>query len=180
MAALTGIFTTASSRKRYVKTIMTSIPARINNRKIVYLDIVDDLREFNALPLNKWILFVIEDDIMNPVLPFFASLCIEKDVVYVCSAGKACSEMDDLFDMEMVNREMEGKYIPEWIQNDDDVLMTTWHEDFDEGFCFATTVAGYNDIPITDVVVVNLTKQKYLRKIEELTQRINEGWAPSY
>lgn len=158
---------------------MILIPTRINNRQIIYLDILDDLRELSALSLGNWVLFVIEDDKDNPVLIPFAGLCIEKDVVYVCCAGKACSEIDDLFDMEMVCRIIDGNYVPRWFKSEEDILMTTWHHDFDEGFWFAAMAAEYDAIEITEVVIVNLTKQVYLQRIEELTKRISEGWGPS-
>ena len=65
---------------------MTSIPTRINNRQIHYLDILDKLDYLSAMTLKIWILLVIEHDMTNPILLYLAALCIEKDVIYVCSA----------------------------------------------------------------------------------------------
>jgi hypothetical protein len=124
------------------------------------------------------VLFVIEDNIHNPVLAQFADLCIDKYVLYVCAAGKACSEVDDLFDFKMVDREQAGGKLPSWYQSDDDVLMTSWHHDFDEGFWFALTTANYENLPIEKVVVENLTSDSYLPKIQRLTEKIAEGWLP--
>jgi hypothetical protein len=157
---------------------MTLIPTIINNRQIHYLNISENLDSLNLMTLKNWVLFVIEDDSSNPILSSFASLCIEKDVAYVCSAGKACSEIDDLFDMEMVIRKIYKKYIPNWIKSDDDILMTTWHYDFDEGFWFVSTQTELDNIDITDIVVVNLTKNNYQQRIELLSKRISEGWVP--
>ena len=84
---------------------MTDIQETINDRNILYLDIHQDLRELEAADLKNWVLFVIEDNIHNPILGQFAEMCIDKDVLYVCAAGKACSEVDDLFDFKMVDRE---------------------------------------------------------------------------
>ena len=68
--------------------------------------------------------------------------------------------------------------LPSWYQSDDDVLMTSWHHDFEEGFWFALTTANYENLPIETVVVANLTEDVYLPTIQRLTQKIAEGWLP--
>lgn len=113
---------------------MIVISETINNRKILYLDIQQALQQLQAADLKNWLLFVIEDKIHNPVLGKFADLCIDKDVLYVCAAGKACSEVDDLFDFKMVDRKMADGKLPSWYQSDDDVLMTSWHHDLKKDF----------------------------------------------
>lgn len=158
---------------------MTAITETINDRNILYLEIHQDLQRLDALDLKNWVLFVIEDNIHNPVLGQFADMCIDKDVLYVCAAGKACSEVDDLFDFRMVDRKMADGKLPSWYQSDDDVLMTSWHHDFDEGFWFALTTANYGELPIETVVVANLTRDNYLPTIQRLTKQIAEGWLPN-
>jgi hypothetical protein len=160
-------------------TSMTAIPNTINDRNILYLDIQQDLQPLEAANLKNWVLFVIEDNINNPILGQFADTCIDKDVLYVCMAGKACSEVDDLFDFKMVDREQTGAKLPSWYQSGDDVLMTSWHHDFEEGFWFALTTANYESLPINTVVVANLTGDNYLPIIQRLTKKITEGWPPS-
>lgn len=151
---------------------------KINNRQILYLDIGNDLDEFSAAQLTNWVVFVICDDITNPLLTPFASNCIDKDVLYMYAAGKVCSEIDDLFDWEMVMRKLEGGKLPGWHKTDEDVLMTSWHHNFDEGFWFVATVTEYDDYLIDTVLVANFTGENYLPKIEQLTRQINEGWLP--
>jgi len=158
---------------------MTKVLGTINNRQILYLDVEDNVDEFALMPLKNWILFIIEDDDRNPILYSFADLCIDKEVLYVCATGKACSEVDDLFDMIMVMREIEGQKLPSWFKTDEDVLMTSWHHDFNEGFWFATTLASYENFTIDSVLAANLTKQNYLPQIQDLVRKINEGWLPS-
>ena len=157
---------------------MTSITETINNRQILYFDIDDNLEDFISISLSNWILFVIVDDIDNPILNSFAELCIDRDVLYVCATGKACSQVDDLFDTIMVIRELEGKKLPSWLTTDQDVLMTTWHYNFGEGFWFATTQATYEDLLIEYVLVVNFTNQPYFQRVQHLTKKINDGWLP--
>ncbi|HZH64554.1 MAG TPA: hypothetical protein VEY10_06635 [Flavisolibacter sp.] len=159
-------------------TSMTAISETINNRKILYLDIQQELQQLESAELKNWVLFVIEDNIHNPILGQFADLCIDKDVLYVCAAGQACSEVDDLFDFKMVEREQAGGKLPSWYQSHDDVLMTSWHHDYDEGFWFALTTANHENLPIETVVVANLTRVSYLPTIQRLMEKIAEGWLP--
>jgi hypothetical protein len=158
---------------------MTVLSKTINNRNILYLDIKDDLQEFEGLDLKNWVLFIIEDNIKNPILRRFADLSIDKGVLYVCAVGKACNEIDDLFDFSMVGRKQTGGKLPSWYQSEDDVLMTSWHHNFEEGFWFATTTANYEHLSIGTVLVINLTNDNYLPIIKSLTKRIIEGWLPS-
>ena len=157
---------------------MTLLPQKINNRRIFYLDIHQGFDNAITIDLKNRVLFIIADGIQNPDLSPFAEWCIDKDVLYVCAAGAACSEADDLFDMAMVIRELEERQLPSWISSTEDILMTTWHHDFEEGFWYATSMATYEEYPIEMVVVANLTKKDYLPLIRELSSRINKRWLP--
>ena len=143
------------------------------------MSIQESLEELKAYKLSNWVLFVIGDNIHNPVLGEFAQVCIDKNVLYVCAAGRAGTGMDDLFDMEMVLREIEGRQMPAWYRSKDDILMTSWHHDLDEGFWFCTSLTSYEDHPIDTVLVVNLTAADYLPRIEDLALRIVNGWQPA-
>jgi hypothetical protein len=158
---------------------MILIPDIINNRKILYLEIKDDLQELANINLKNWVLFVIEDDATNPILWPFAELCIVKELLYMTATGKACSKIDDLFDEVMLTREFQGRNTPSWMTSSEDVLMTTWNYNFDEGFWFITTVANYEDFPINTVVVANMTSNDYLPVITDLAKKIAGGWLPS-
>lgn len=157
---------------------MHLIPQAINNRKIFYTNIKDNLQELENLSLKNWVILVIEDDILNPLLTLFADLCIDKSVLYMMATGKACSEVDDLFDEQFVSRELKGIKLPFWYTSDDDVLMTAWDYSLEEAFWFITTTANYEDYKIENVVVANFTFVDYLNQIEHLTNKIINGWLP--
>jgi hypothetical protein len=151
---------------------MTILPQTINNRKILYLDIGDNLTEFKAIEFTNWVVFVIEDNYDNPILRDFAELCIDKNLLYMHATGKVCSEIDDLFDLLMIIREQEGGQLPTWMTSEDDVLMTSWDYDFDDAFWFITMAANYEEHVIDTVLVANLTKTNYFPKIQELAKKI--------
>jgi hypothetical protein len=150
----------------------------INNRRILYLDIGKDLTEFEAIDLSNWVLYVIEDDAKNPVLFPFTSLCLKKNVIFVGVAGKACSIVHDIFDETIVGQEIDGLELPDWMVSEEDVLMTTWHHDFAEGFWFITSVADYDDLLIDTVLVANLTGADRSSEVAQLVIDINNGWLP--
>jgi hypothetical protein len=157
---------------------MILVPSAINNRDVFYLQLKNNLAELKTAELSNWVVFVIADDINLHFLDAFADLCIEKDVLYVCAVGQACSQVDDLFDMNMVMRDIEERPKPSWFRSDEDVLMTTWHHKFEEGFWFCTTQTTYEVHLIDTVLVANLTEKDYLPKVIELTKLISEGWLP--
>ncbi|MFT3911461.1 MAG: hypothetical protein QM737_18705 [Ferruginibacter sp.] len=157
------------------RNFMTLLLDQINKRKIIYLDIRDDISEFIKMDLINWVVFVIEDNINNELLRLFAETCIEKNVLYMHATGKACSEVDDLFDFIIVEREVNGGKLPLWMIAEDDVLMTAWDYDFDDAFWFITNTAYYGEHLIDTVIVANMTNDNYLPRIQDLAKKINSG-----
>ena len=87
-------------------------------------------------------------------------------------------EVDDVFDLIMVLRkEVDGK-LPKWMVLEDDVLMTAWDYNVEEGFWFITMAANYDNHPIDTVLVANFTNENYLPQIQDLTAKISSGRMP--
>jgi hypothetical protein len=158
---------------------MIEVPHKVNDRRILYMDIADDLKEFAGMTLTNWMVFVITDESKLHIMEPFAELCIDKGVQYMCATGKAGSAIDHIFDIAMVMRQIEGRPLQLWYTKEEDCLMTTWDEDFEEGFWFATSAAFYDDLIMETVVVVNFTTESYYDKIVRLSEQINSGWLPS-
>jgi hypothetical protein len=145
----------------------------VNNRQIHYITKAQYSDLSASLPDSNWMLFAIADQQQIPFLDALAKTCLDKGVLYICGAGKSGSQVDDAFDIEIVNRKIEAN-------NDDyeDTPMTTWNNNFDEGFWFATTVAYNQLLPIETVVCINLTDHDYQDRISDLIHKINSGWLP--
>ena len=157
---------------------MQIVQGTINDRKVLYFDIKDNLNEIEKIELESWGTYVIADDVSHPLLVRYAEMAIDKNLLYMSATGKVGSEIDDLFDSLIVQRENEGMNLPIWYRDKDDVLMTTWHDDFEEGYWFITSVARYEDFPIKAVVVVNFTQISRFEEIQDLTVRIRSGQFP--
>jgi hypothetical protein len=152
---------------------MTPSLGIVNKRQILYLSQAQYPDLSALLPDSNWMLFAIADREQVPLLDALAKTCLEKGVLYICGAGDSGSQIDDAFDIEIVNRKIAAN-------NDDydDTLMTTWHNNLEEGFWFATTVAYHDTIPIDTVVSLNLTEHDYQDRISDLINKINSGWIP--
>ena len=150
----------------------------INNREIFYCDIRNDFSEIESFPSKNWLLFAIADRDQLGGLSSFAEKCLDRDVLYICGAGEACSEIDDAFDFVMVDRKLAS--LNRDLTQDDfhDSPMTTWHHDFDEGFWFSVAAAYHEKELIDKVVVANLTAKNYEFRIKELLEKIRAGWLP--
>lgn len=98
----------------------------------------------------------------------------------MCATGKACSIVEDIFDETLVELKVFEQKLPSWMTTEDDVLMTNWHHDFEEGFWYITSVASYNDVLIDTVLVANLTEVDHSQHIEDLITNINKGWLPKH
>lgn len=148
------------------------------NRHIFYCDLENDLNKTEEFPTKNWLLFAIADKAQLDLLYSFAERCLDRNVLYICGAGEACSEIDDAFDMVVVDRRSTD--LNKDLTQDDfkDTPMTTWHYDLDEGFWFAVTTACHEKESIKQVVVANLTEKSYERYIKDLVERIDAGWLP--
>ena len=156
---------------------MLVFPDKVNNREILYSNIAKNKVDFSKTDLKNWVVLVIEDDIKNTSLQAFENFCIEKNVLYMHATGKACCEVDDLFDWISIQRQEQGKF-PSWMIADKDVLMTSWDYNLEEAFWFITTAANYDNHVIGTVLVANMTSTSYTSLIQELITRINSGWLP--
>ena len=150
---------------------------KILSKRIFYLNIQKDLSQFMNATLNNWVLYVLADNPKLSILDAFAESCIDKDVLYVCTAGNAGSEIDTLFDLNIVMREIDGRKMPSWY-GEDDTLMTSWHAELEEGFWFATNVSFNDRLPVEPVLVVNMTDDNLQSIIADLTRKISSGWIP--
>jgi hypothetical protein len=151
----------------------------LNDRNILYCDVGSDLAKTGEFPTANWLLFAIADKGQLELLYSFAEKCLDRGVLYICGAGEASSEIDDAFDFVVLDRKLASLKRDLTEDDFDDSPMTTWHNDFDEGFWFAATTAYHEKEAIGHVIVANLTQESYEFRIKDLIAKINSGWLPS-
>ena len=152
---------------------------RINRRKIYYVQIRNNSEWKSSLPKNDWVGFTIANKEDEELVPPAVKICMDKNITYTCSAGTLAQWTEQYFDEEFVGRAIDYEIRTKKEFNYESTLMTTAHENFSEGFWFATTLAHDPNVEIDKVVCLDFTKRKVKKHLTELIERINNGWLPS-
>jgi len=127
------------------------------------------------MPTENWLLMAIVDNKATTILDEIARKSIDRDVCYVCCLGEQGEKLHDTFDEIITIREVEieNAHLPDFD------IMTTWHNDFEEGVWFATFLAWDEEQEIKTVFCLDAGRESSEEKIVELIVKINEGWVPS-
>ena len=152
---------------------------KIENRKIYYIQIRNNLKWIKAVPKRVWIVFTIANEEDEELIPKIVKECLDRNVSYSCSAGNYAKMTEEFFDEEIawrgVKQEMKTK--KEFDYNFSPV--TTAHKNFGEGFWFATTLANDDKFDIDKVICLDFTRKKVKKNLKNLIHKINRGWLPS-
>ncbi|MEM6719046.1 MAG: hypothetical protein AAF611_07020 [Bacteroidota bacterium] len=152
---------------------------RIRKRKIYYVQIRNNSEWKSSLPKNDWVAFTIANEEDEELIPSLVKVCIDKNVSYTCSSGTLAHKTENYFDEEIawigVDYEMRTKQKFDYEKSP----ITTAHNNFGEGFWFATTLAYDDNFDIDKVVCIDFTKRKVKRHLINLIEKINNGWLPN-
>jgi hypothetical protein len=151
----------------------------IRDRRILYTNIRADQNWSKALPTDKWIVFTIADDIDRELINEAVELCLDKLVCYICCAGRLGSLTELIFDEEIVKRAIQGETQTGKPHDYEFSPMTTSHNNFSDGFWFATTVAYDNYKDINTVVCIDFTTKGVKGHLAQLLTKINNNWIPA-
>ena len=150
-----------------------------NNRQVYYLSVVNRANWAGLLPSDTWLAIPIADNKDKRLIGEIAHACLENKVTYICSLGKECEWVHDWFDEAILLRRIKLG-LPISLPDDFEYEpMTTWHNNFNQGFWFALTSAYDDYIEIDKVVCLDLTKTGYKEQLTNLLSKINKGWLPS-
>ena len=152
---------------------------RINRRKIYYVQVRNNPEWKNSLPKNDWIVFTIANKEDEELVPPAVKICMDKNVAYTCSAGTLAHWTEQYFDEEITGRALDFELRTKKKFDYEFSPVTKAHQNFSEGFWFATTLA-YDGFKETDkVVCLDFTKRKVKKHLIDLIEKINTGWLPS-
>jgi hypothetical protein len=144
----------------------------LNEREIVYIKYDLEQPWFKCFPNSEWLLFAIAEKDDTNILNEINRHAIDNNVVYVCSVGNKCEFFHDVFDDDIVIRDVENEYLPQH------QIMTTWHQDFDEGFWFALSAAFGDGPEIKKVICLDISNGDFRQQLRELIEKIGTGWLP--
>ncbi|MES2617400.1 MAG: hypothetical protein V4613_05950 [Bacteroidota bacterium] len=136
----------------------------INDREIITVKYTTEENWIKNVPQSNWLCILVHNNRQRTYLDEVISKIIDNDVCYVCTVGQSCEKTHDLIDEEIVFREVdiEKSHLP------NHHIMTTWHNDFDEGIWFALFAAHHDEVSIDKVVVLDMTDGIELNRIEKL------------
>lgn len=142
--------------------------AFLNDRKILTVEYSTEKNWFSQLPDKDWLCVLVVNEKPRRYIDEVISKILAKDVCYVCTIGKQCELVHDLIDDEIAFREVEieNRYLP------NHEIMTTWHNDFEEGIWFAIFAAYDNKITINKVIILDMTDGVLMPRIEACISKI--------
>ena len=162
---------------------MMEILGQVNSREIQYINIRFHPNWSEQLFFKSWVAFTVADIQDRELLNEVTMKCLDKGVLYTCSAGQLASETEDYFDQEIVWREVQVEESTGIQADYDKTPMTTFHSNFSEGFWFSTHLANptINDenLKVDSVVCIDFTSAGVKQYLIELIKKINSGWLPS-
>lgn len=150
----------------------------IDNREIYYINVKDDVTWNAKLPFDNWCAFTVVNADGRELIDEIVSRCLDNNVCFACSSGELAEETELAFDMEVVLRTLEQENRSGVISDYEHALLTTAHDDFNEGLWFAAVAATTGDDEIDKVVCIDVTREGVLEQLKSIVNDINNGWLP--
>jgi hypothetical protein len=136
----------------------------INQRRVAVVTYATDRNWLSELPQDRWLCVLLADAAPRRYLDEVLPKLLLRNVSWVCCAGQQGEWVHDLLDDEIVFRDMEQQYLPPHS------VMTTWHEQVEEALEFALFTAHYDEAPIEQVAVLDLTGGKVYARVQAYLQ----------
>ncbi len=150
-----------------------------NSRQIHYTSVLTDSNWLDNLPTENWLVFPIGQDKEIETYSLFADKCIDNNVLYVCAVGQNCELIQDIFDELIVSKKIEKCESVDSSDDFENSPITTWHNNFSEGFWFAILYAHHEQANINKIVCVEFTTKGVKQHLTNLIEKINTSWLPS-
>jgi hypothetical protein len=124
----------------------------INQRTVSLVEYRTDKNWLAELPTQHWLCILVINEKHCVYLDELLPKLLLRNVAWVCTIGRQGEWAHDLLDEEIVVREVAGLYLPPH------QVMTTWHDDFEEGIWFALFAAQGDQEALKQVAIVDLTQ----------------------
>jgi len=144
-----------------------SQPFQINGREIRLIEYSTERNWSAQLPRREWLCVLLSHDQHCRYLDEVFNKLIFQDVCYVCTIGKQCELAHDLLDEEINYREVEepAPYLPKHH------IMTTWHQELEEGLWFAIYAAHHETVSLRQIVILDMTGGMELPQVKHFLTR---------
>lgn len=140
------------------------------NRRVTYVRYSTETNWQKCLPNNNWLLLLYEDNAKSTYFDEVISRAINNNVGYMCITGSRAEKIHDLFNEEIAYRMAENDFQQSTYHLPNNLIITTWHNDLEEGIDYAINLAEHGNIPIQEVICLDISEGDYFSK--ELKEKI--------
>ncbi|WP_258104488.1 hypothetical protein [Marinoscillum sp. MHG1-6] len=147
----------------------------VNGRNVKFVEFDTSTNWASALPTSNWLVIILTKSKNKQFFGEIIKKSIDRNVSYICSIGEQQDIVHDMADEEIVYRDVdiEHYHLPEHR------IITTGHQDFEEGIWFGLFSANNDECEINDVVIINVTNDKsYGQLTLDLISKIDSGYIP--
>jgi hypothetical protein len=124
----------------------------INQRTVSLVEYRTDKNWLAELPTQDWLCILLINEQHRLYLEDVLPKLLLRNVAWVCTIGYQCEWAHDLLDEEIVLREVDALYLPPH------QVLTTWHNELEEGIWFALFAAQADQLFLKQVVILDLTQ----------------------
>lgn len=137
-----------------------------NNRVVFYQQHTLDVNWEKEMPKKNWLLVVVAENKHKNILREIINKALAHDLSYACCVGKQGELLHDMFDEEIVFRQVDFDklYLPPHF------IITTWHDDVEQGLWFSIFAAYNADVEINKVFCLNASDLKIEDNLIEVLQ----------
>ncbi len=152
---------------------------KINKIDIFYLHWDDPKRDFylDWLPDKIYALFAVGDDAnRRDDYKKMASIFLNKNVIWLKTAGKENELIHDLYDSVVIDNELSNgrdHTHPNFLK---DKAITDFYDEFGEGFWASTWLVDHE--PLDVILCIDFTERRVRDYLKILTKIIRKGWGP--
>lgn len=148
---------------------------RINKRNIRLVEFDSSTNWGDYLPSKNWVAIILTKTKNKKYFDEIIRKSIERNACFICSMGDQQDLVHEMADQEIAFREtdIEPLYLPEH------KIITTGHDDLEEGIWFGTYSALNDEFDIEDVVIINATYDGFNEiKLKNVIEKFKKGYIP--
>ena len=172
-----GEFYSKRSLAKPLATICASYKMdRINNRNVKFVEFDTTTNWAVNLPTDNWLAIILTKSKNKNYFNEVIRKSIDRNVGFICSIGKHQDLVHEMADEEIVfrNVDIEPLFLPEHR------IITTGHDDLEEGVWFGIFSAFNEECKIEEVVIINATNHEINDQlIIELITQFQSGYIPA-
>ena|ERR1700743_3636702 len=144
----------------------------VNDRDIFYQKYDADTVWSKDFPNENWLLFVIVTGKEEADLTEISRKLIENNACFVCCGGEQGELLHDFIDDDIILKEVDNGYPPSI------TIITTWHDDIENGLWFSIYAAHNEDVKIDTVVCLDGSENDLEHEMSNLLEKFKQGYLP--